>query len=246
MYQMDFIAVQRSEAEKLWRTVEDRMPEVYLAIENGTIDHDPAAAKALKDCIALHFIRSETMKGVADRSNAAAIAQMRQTLASEPQRIADEYLGETGIKIETPQELSYVIDRIMAPIEVVLSSADEFVERVKVHFNDVKNWCSGLELEILSPENADDEFLIGDTPCLSYKPGSLLGGPLAGVPLGEAAAVYMPIDPKYIASLARKGGWHRIASEQVGQINHMQALNAKRQLCARPGMGPIARHVVAA
>lgn len=33
MYQTDFISVERNEAEELWRTVEDHMREVYLAIE---------------------------------------------------------------------------------------------------------------------------------------------------------------------------------------------------------------------
>lgn len=82
----------------------------------------------MKDCIALHFIRSETMKGIADRSTAETIALMRWTLAEEPQKVADQYLAETGIRIEGPEGLSHVIDRIMAPIEAVLRSAQEFNE----------------------------------------------------------------------------------------------------------------------
>ncbi len=215
MYEIDYISAAPNEAERLWATVEERMPRAYASIDNNTILQDPVALQTLKDCIALHFIRSYMLKRVTQVSTAGAIAQMRGQLTNE---------GQAQVLEE--------------------SSAQEFWERVKVHFQDVRRWCAGLALEIISPQHVDDEFLIGDTPALSYKAGNFLGGPLTGVPLSEAAAVYMPIGPRHLVSLAKQGGQFVMDRSQVGLVNHMQVLNAQRHACARLGSGLIVRSVV--
>ncbi len=245
MYEIDYISAAPNEAERLWATVEERMPRAYASIDNNTILQDPVALQTLKDCIALHFIRSYMLKRVTQVSTAGAIAQMRGQLTNEGQaQVLEEFLRQTGIQLAGPEGLAFAVERILATIKPALSSAQEFWERVKVHFQDVRRWCAGLALEIISPQHVDDEFLIGDTPALSYKAGNFLGGPLTGVPLSEAAAVYMPIGPRHLVSLAKQGGQFVMDRSQVGLVNHMQVLNAQRHACARLGSGLIVRSVV--
>jgi hypothetical protein len=245
MYELDFISAASDEAEALWKTVEDRMWSAYVALENGAADQDPDAIATIKDCIALHFIRSHTIKYVAQQSSRSAIQTMLNRLMGEEGRKVDRnYLEENKIILAGPQGREFAARKLLATVEPALSSPDEFWKRVRDQFQNLKAWCAPLQLEILTPKDDAGDFLIGDTPALSYEAGNLMGGPKAGVTLDRAAAVYMPLSPRYVVSLAVKGGRYAVERPLVALVNQMQILNAHKQICSRTTSQIVAWNIV--
>jgi hypothetical protein len=244
MYEWNFVAAAPNEAEKLWQTVEDRLPAALAAIDGGAIQTDADSIKILKECLALHFIRSHNTKLVTEASSKYASAKMRDELVTEEKDdLAHQYYKEHHIHLVGKEGLSFAAAKVMATIEPALSSSQEFWERVKIHFEEVKKFLAPLELEMLMPESDTDEFLIGDGPALPYQSGNLMGGFRGGVGLNDANAFYMPVGPRHVVSLARESQQHRLNRAQVGQINETQALNAFKQLCCRPTSRLIVRNV---
>jgi hypothetical protein len=94
-------------------------------------------------------------------------------------------------------------------------------------------------------EALGEEFLIADTPAVSFNPARPTVGLLGGVPYPEATTILLPLGPRHLACVARKPAWFHLEprwvrsmnSVQVAQvINSLEVGGSSRCVFYRPGL----------
>ena len=240
MCQKRFISAAPKEAEELWQAVENRLRHALAALVGGTLLNDPAHARIIRDCMAMHLIRSRGIEWVAKKSTAGAIKKVRsELLTNQNQRkwLEIKYFERHGIHAAGSEALELIADELLEEAKPALDDPKLFWDHVKTHFHTTVAWFAPLSLEISSPKRDAGEFLIGDSPTVPLKTGSLIGGPWGGVPLDEATTVVMPLGPKHMASLSKQGASLELDAEAVAYLNRVQVFNAFKEVCLRPGSG---------
>ena len=116
------------------------------------------------------------------------------------------------------------LDEVMQPSLDMAASGQLFRVRVEITYRQARAWISGSALEILSPD--DSEFLIGDVPALTIRRGCPQPGVAAGIALGDASTVIMPLGPRHLAALARTSLTAQLTPEQVAAANSYQVKGA--------------------
>jgi hypothetical protein len=89
-------------------------------------------------------------------------------------------------------------------------------------------------LEVLRPP-AGSEFLIGDVPVITTDATGHARGVAAGVPIGSAALVAMPLGPRLLAALGPKDLYAELGANYVERLNTWQIEAAKWAVYFRPG-----------
>jgi hypothetical protein len=240
MWQARFISAAPKEAEELWQAVENRLREALAALDAGALPNDPHQSRAIRDCMAMHLIRSRGIEWVAKKSTAGAISKVRSELLTDPKQrkwLEIKYLERHGIHAAGREALELIADELLEEARPALDDPKLFWDSVRTHFQTTVAIFATLSLEISTPKPGAGEFLIGDSPTVPLKTGSLIGGPWGGVPLDEATTVIMPLGSQHMASLSKQQAQHELEAEAVAYLNRVQVLNAFKEVCFRPGSG---------
>ncbi len=238
MYENRFISAAPQEAEELWQLVENKLPRALAAVDDGSVLNDAVQAAAIRECMAMHMIRSRGIEWVAKKSTEGAIRKVREELLNNQQAdLALAYLLRHHKPPPDLKALELIADELLAKARPALDDPRLFWDSVRMHFQTTLEWFAPLSLEISSPKQGAGEFLIGDSPTVPLKTGSLVGGPWGGVTLEEATTVVMPLGPHHMASLSRNRASLELDAQAVGYVNHVQIYNGFKEVCLRPGSG---------
>ncbi len=238
MYSQQFISAAPRAAEKLWQTVEAKLPAALEAVEAGTIMKNPLHVSTVKECIALHLARSKAMQWTRGEAVERAANQLKaELLTSQKPWLIQTFVRRHGFFPAGSQGLELAADEFIREARPKVDTPASFWSSVQGYFNQFRTFLAPLELEISVPEPGAGEFLLGDAPALTLRIGSEMGGPRGGVPLDQANTVIMPLGPTHMASLGREAARHRLNARQVELTNRVQVLNAFSEVCWRPGSG---------
>jgi hypothetical protein len=162
----------------------------------------PVHEAAVKDAIALHYARSTAARIVHFRTFTQVYAASRILwLTDWRPRLEAAFCQAKGFYAAGDQALCRFLDEIMQPSLDMAASGQLFRVRIEQIYRQARERISGSALEILT--SGASEFLIGDVPALTIKHDCPRPGVLAGIALGDAHTVIMPLGPRHLAALAR-------------------------------------------
>ena len=223
MYRLDLKPANPIDFEGIWQRAETAFPSVVAAIEAGTIHSEPELLDALRDCLAVHFARSNTIERVARAARDPVIASVTEHISRRPDLRSPAGLipaGQEGRKVIADQWMDRQVTTRFRHEEIV-------PERMMAVYHTIRDFVFSQAVEIGVATGG--EFLIGDTPALTFRSGRGFQ-----VPLGEAEALFMPIGRKHVATLASANRYVPLPRDQVDGLNRAQAAAAHMHVMWHP------------
>jgi Protein of unknown function (DUF4238) len=234
-YEPDFVKIDSQAVEAVWQRVERRLRAAIRAGEAGTLLGNPEFVSVMRDAIALHFARNPQALAVHLASFAAAHAHQREALAETATAVEAFRRQYGGILPAGPDGRRLGADAVLARFTEAVDSGAVFRLDVEARFDTVCDLFQHAGLEVLAPDQADDEFVIGDVPALTVNSRTGAAGVLNGVTLGDADAVMLPLGPRLLAALGPRDQVGRAPRKMVDRINELQVKAAHAYVCYRPG-----------
>ena len=195
---------------------------------------DPAIVDLLRDILAMHWARSPATKAVHEQVGHDVFQESRLKYARDPELLGRVFRWRTGgLYPAGVSSLLWANDELhRLPPEVL---EQWFAERNAAHYQEARDHFANLQVQIGYADGAD--FLIGDVPVVTRKPGHPGLGPHQDVALKDANTVSMPLSPNIIIALANEPAIERLSAEHVAHFNQMQTKSFIRFIGCRPG-GP--------
>jgi hypothetical protein len=203
MYMPNFISAAPAEAEQLWGSIENRLPDALAALDAGTILSKADCIATIKDCLAMHVARSKGMAWTREESLQRAAATLKvEMMTKQPQWLLERFRRRYGIDGVGFQALEIAANDFIRAAAPAVNTPKTFWNSVRELFGLFKTHFSAQHLEIVTPAPGAGEFLLGDFPAVALsKTGEVLGGPRWGVPVDDAATVVMPLGPRHFVAL---------------------------------------------
>ncbi len=231
----DFVEHDPVAAEGVWGVVEDDLPLLYSALDDGTLPHDPAAIQVAIDLLALHDVRSLTRKQIHE-----VVIQRSETELLDWVMEQREYLSERFFERRGFYPAGDELFAEQAQIEVQIAreqfiNPEFFQERLMSNFEEARRMLSNFSVEVLVA--GDVEFMISDDPAVRIKHGYRGLGPLTGVAWDKTNALVMPVSPKFAISMAPAARMHDPDDAMAAFINRVQLSYAHDRVFYNPNSG---------
>lgn len=232
-YVENLVAHEPESSEHLWKTVEDRVPELFRSLESGQLPIDGRVVDLGKDLIALHWARSHTLLAIWNDLIPKKLNLLTERLLTNftPE---EAFLSLTGFyPPDGDASRAYVVDYIAEHWEQQFSDGTLFRERLEFNYQKARDLASSLSLQVA--EAVEGQFVIGDNPALTVHLDSRRVGPLQGVYWDLADAILMPLDPRFCLGLGAEPGWIKCNKSQVLKLNSVQVAGFVRHLVLPQG-----------
>jgi hypothetical protein len=221
--------------EKVWSNdVEKRLPYAFARLAAGELVNDQAAIQTVKNCIVLHWARGFVLPAI-----------LSGLIPSKADEITSSLLEKfTAAEIMHALTGRYLVSSNMTELLKGRIYSD-FMENIRIdRFVDkqfLEQYRKGQELvEPYSLEiwySPDNEFLISDTPVVSYNKDTDKVGVLQDVAWSKADALFMPLGPHHVVALAKKPDVRAANARMVERLNVYQVRGALHEIFYRPGSG---------
>jgi hypothetical protein len=230
--------------EALWKGTEDRLPEAFAAVEDGSVFGDERLVVLLKDCLAFHLARGLTVARVHRRVVQEDRAAIVGRLATRPWVDETFRRRHSGLWPGGPEGREMVAAELIDEALTQLAASSFTPDRMVALFERAQPLVRGASLEIGVAQ--EGEFLIGDTPAVSLRAGYPGVGPLEGVPWDRATTIVMPIGRRHVIWLAREEGFVDVERLAVDYLNGVQVAAAERAVAWHPSapLGPFVINVL--
>lgn len=219
-------------AEARWGQVEARAPRLYDLIDHGRLLDDPGALDVVRDLIAMHWVRSPALRTTSEGVRRQTVESRIAAFASEIDLLQIGFRQETGLHPGSEADLQWFNRQVH---ESVLRDRQEELHSDSLSrlYHGARKMLSSRAVHVSYARGAD--FMIGDCPVVTMRPGHPGVGPHQGVALGDASLICMPIDPHVLITLGPATGETDLDDEAVSQYNDYQIHGLTRWLGCQPG-----------
>lgn len=221
-------------AEALWQRTETRIGPALDELDAGGVpERGSGTEQVVKDCLALHWARSHSVKAAADSAWERVRRASADDLARRPELLALAFAQQTGRDDPTPQELADLNEELHAGPEEIVDGR-HFSERVRYFFAQAQEKFADRSLEVGLCLPGARDLVVSDNPVVTparRKPGL---NAEQGVALGDAYAVGMPLGPRLFVSLGARPEPARIDGAEAGRMNGWQARVRRTHMIRRP------------
>ncbi|WP_327075655.1 DUF4238 domain-containing protein (plasmid) [Kitasatospora purpeofusca] len=231
----DFVAFASQSLERVWGSTEDRLPDVFTALDNGIDSLDAALAKVLLDTLALHLVRSHTYRDVHLRTFDRPYALVFNLLMNDWQgRLRAAVLREKGLHVVGREGLEYYATELLQPTVDLFQNHGMLRVRIEEVYGQVRSMIAGCGVRILTSPHGQ-EFLIGDVPAFTARiePDGLR----LNVAVAEATTAVMPLGRRHALALARPGVDDTVFEPLAAQLNQLQVQQARSKVFMHPDSG---------
>lgn len=232
----NFVPVASRSLEMLWKQTEDKLHDAFKLFGSTNPFEKQEPISLIKDTIALHYVRSPPIKEKHFSVFDEAFAHTRELLLSEGLEILDRGFAD---KYGRAPADDYERDEFILKLTQYLIDAKDqgavFRSRIEELYAKARAQLSRFGVEIITP--TEGEFLIGDVPALTVRHGELAVGVRAGIALGDANTVIMPLGPKHLVALGPANLSGTIPKSEVDRLNMMQVQAAEQYVYFRPESG---------
>ncbi|MDA8359441.1 MAG: DUF4238 domain-containing protein [Actinomycetota bacterium] len=232
----NFVKFDSQRTESLWGLTESRLPDALAAADAGTLFTAPSHVGTIKDMIALHYARSfEVLDGHEDIWREGLEVAKRRFL-EDPEHLSHVYFLKTGLHLPLTATSAHelVADELVQRTRDLFSSGVAFRFRVVDLFNAASAVVAGAGLQLLRTQSGF-EFLIGDVPVITTDRSGNHQGISAGVPIGSAATVFLPLGPHLGVALGPRNEDVTIGVDHVLRLNTWEVQAARRGVFTRVG-----------
>jgi hypothetical protein len=214
--------------EELWGGVETDVPPALVAMRNGILHDDAKSLETLRNCLALHWARSQTLATMIEPVTTAVLDRAERRMREDPNLISPSGLTPAG-----PEARSLFARAMRNRVEAIGFDLARLVpERFTANFHEAKRRVENQPVEIVVASGS--EFLIGDCPALSLSTERSGVGPLGGVPWDQATTVFMPLDRRHAMGLGKTNKYMTFDAAQVAQLNRAQVIGAQKVVLWHP------------
>jgi hypothetical protein len=228
-----FVKIDSKRTEEVWGRVETNLPAAISAAHAGNLFSHPEHEATIKDALALHYARSFDVKEHYDALWYAFLAAKTTALRNDPELLDQLHRLKTGSSTTpTAAEQEAIIGEFLAGTANLVNSGVMFRYRVVYYFKAASALVANAGLELLRAPTGS-EFLIGDVPVITTDRSGHRRGIEAGVPIGSAKVVAMPLSPTLLVSLAKTDSDQVLPAEYVERLNTWQIEAAKRSVFTR-------------
>lgn len=238
-YITGFTRVGTSGFEAKWAAIEQRMPAVFAAVDDGVVFDHPEFVAHLKDFMALHFSRSRTMREVYRRSLEHAMANLIEegNDLRDPRRLEELFFLRYGLHAAGPGARLAAYEAALKEIGSQLEEGGAFFgERLDAHFGRIREELDRWKLQI-GRATEDAEFLISDDPVQTVDSETGRVGVLSGVTIDQADALLLPLGPRHVVSASNKDEYLPIHQAGIRILNSAQLVGAHEKVFMRPESG---------
>jgi hypothetical protein len=236
----NFIRVDKATSEKRWQSeVEDHLGRVFAALDAGGLAEDAEAEEAARRCFALHMARSQAFREMHLRSVPGALDAVRTRVITDhdTHRIFYELYG---LHAAGPGAALVVADVVAEGLKAQLDVGEFFRDQVHEQFDRMCEWLADKRLQVATA--LAGQFVIGDAPAVPINEDDGLAGFLAGVSLGTANLVVLPLGPSHLAAVASQRAFEEqqtfeLSANAVRKMNSAQVVASVRSIYYVAGQG---------
>ncbi|MBM7771738.1 hypothetical protein JOD54_001942 [Actinokineospora baliensis] len=165
----NFVRYASASLEYLWKsTVEDHLHDAVQAIHDGSILNEPRLIKVMKDCIALHLVRSPWYLALHDKIVEQATTEGREwILRAYGPRLERAFFARYGLHAAGNEALGAFLDENMANWRDLRASGLLERQSVEEHFEMARGTFDPLQIQLLFAPSSH-EFVIADSPAFTY------------------------------------------------------------------------------
>lgn len=223
-YTTELKPVNPIEFEELWHPMENRFPDAVAAVKDRTILDRPDLLNVLRDCVAVHLARSNTMDRVARAALEFSATRIIGRIANDP-RLA----SPAGLIPGGPESRVCIAEMRVADAAESNRLRDEAntPNSMMRQYGQMVAWLERQPVEIHVA--GDGEFMIGDTPAHTHDPVKGLD-----VPLFEASTVFMPISRHYVVAFGAVTKYQELDRRGVEWVNLHQVRSARNMVMWHP------------
>jgi hypothetical protein len=231
---MDFVTHAPTATEQRWQATENRLPEFYSALADGTLLDNADTVGLAKEIIALHVVRSITRRAVHELVIERAHAGVVSDLLANPQALTIAFLRRTSLYPAGPQALQEQAEWDADRAVEALDSAAFWQERLMANIDELNSFMAPMSIQVFEVTNPSIEFLIADDPAPTLMAGFFGLGPLAGVTYENATTIAMPVSPNFAVALISNPDWQIATQETVHFLNRVQLSYADQRVFYNP------------
>lgn len=219
---------QRSDTfEDEWGRLEDHVLPMVATVRDRPVD-DPDTDMAVKSLMAIHFARSFAMREMHDRIAAQTLAEW---IRKQPETELPRLFVETYHRPPAPGELEQLT---RSTFDAMMDTNEMFIAAMGRANNYALDRFKRFKLQFVEVNHARLRLGIGDNP-LVVSTGSVIQlGPLAGLALGDADFIYMPLSPVLGVSLASKAESFVADVNTIAMLNNLIWRNARAHVACHP------------
>jgi Protein of unknown function (DUF4238) len=220
-YRMDLCPQNPDEFEALWQRMEYALPDALGAVDDRTILADDRQIEVLRDCLAVHFARSNTIEHIMSVILPRVLERLRTTLASGP------LSSSAGLIPAGPESREMIADWLTAEAAQSLFDPTSLVpERMMANYHEASRHISqaGVQIVYLT----EGELLIGDTPAHTQ------GEEGFDVVWDRARFVWMPLGRFHAMCLGPRNEYRDGGATIAEGFNRVQVNSARRRVAWHP------------
>ncbi len=218
--------------EAVWKKTEDRLPELLNAVESQAVLGDQKLVDLLRDCLAVHWARSNTLPRLLQLTDPLSRRMLKSTMLHDPKLRAVFRERHRGLWPAGPESLSREADDLLDRASQSVAASGFVAELLMDNYNVAKERAYAEQVEIGIAEAG--EFLIGDAPAQSLKAGHGGVGPLGGVPWAAATTIVLPLGRRHMMSLGSTSSYISLDQPEVDYLNRVQIATAQDHVMWHP------------
>jgi hypothetical protein len=233
-YIRDFVQYASRSAEELWHGVENKLGPAIRAVEAGVLHQENAHLDAIKDAIALHFVRSPVYRRVHETSFEQGVFDVREELLTNRRDLwVREFRRRYGLEPAGPEALELLISRPLQEWRELEASGALLRVSLERNFHRVRTTLDETSVQVLHAP-LGKEFLISDCPAFTFvnKEG---GGFVVRMAVGDSHGIALPVSRKCVVTISGSPSDEMISPYLVDSLNRIQVQIAERQIYYHPG-----------
>lgn len=205
-YRESFISVRQREMEGLWGETEQAAEPALRSMADGSIFDKPSEILALKQLIALHFMRRDVIKDLHDAGLERALANYRPSVDLGPDQ--ERLVEEVRRQVREGEHESHA----------------DTQERL---FNRSRAQAAEAKLEVT--RTGGQPVLIGDQAILSFG-----NNRATYLPFLSAQSHVLPVGPRHYISYGPRDDWRSPVAGEVLRMNVEQIRHARQNVFYSP------------
>jgi hypothetical protein len=232
----DFVKIDSSSTEKLWSSVENRIPDLISELEQTEPERiSNASVDMLIDVVALHLARSLLTREIHEHIWRVRTANIAEELV--PDDVAIRYfIGRHNLYPPTVAVARQLFVQEFHGRSVTrLESGITFRLRVVSAFRDYQLMLREGDVRIFHC-NASEELVLGDVPTLNLACEEVVEESDL-LPKIDGRAIFMPLTPKIGVAIVGKRWRNSELLEDVAALNEYSLRFARTRVVMRPSSG---------
>jgi hypothetical protein len=230
----DFLPFASASAEQLWKSVEDQLHDAIAAARSGHLHNENSHTEAIKDCIALHLVRSirylEMHRSIITKSTEDV---RRRAMQSHKAMLQTEFRRHYGLEAAGPEALAVILEGPISEWRELDARGALVRTSMEAMFRRVRETIRTLAVEVWHVP-CGYELLISDSPAITLRYLAGNTGIEPNVAIGDSNCIVLPLARDCLVATGPEAKEAELLPDQVNFFNHLQIKVSHRHVYYHP------------